>query len=75
MSRPTILRIFPLASAPSMEPWDVSGLSMFEPQISGAMFDYEIPTTEELLELGFQAGGDSPTWPSTSPSWANLGSG
>ena len=49
---------------------------MFEPQISGAMFDYEIPTTEELLELGFQAGGDSPTWPSTSPFLAtHLGSG
>ena len=40
---------------------DVSGLSMFQPQISGAMFEYEIPTTEELLELGYLAGGASPT--------------
>ena len=38
-----------IASTPYMEPRDVSGLSVFQPQISGAMFNYEIPSTEELL--------------------------
>lgn len=47
--------------APPCEPRDVSGFDIFQPKLSGAMFDYRIPTVEEALEQGFQRLGASPT--------------
>ena len=45
----------------SAVPRDVSGFAVFQPQVTGALFEYEIPTTEELIEIGLQAVGASPT--------------
>lgn len=41
-------------------PRDVSAFSLFQPQISGAMFDYEVPDTETVLESGLYGLGASP---------------
>ena len=43
------------------EPRDVAAFTMFRPQISGAMFEYETPTTAEVLKNGLFAAGASPT--------------
>ena len=40
---------------------DVSTFTLLNPQIDGALFDYDIPTTEELLKLGMFGSGVSPT--------------
>lgn len=39
---------------------DVSAITMFHPQVGGALFDYEIPDTERVLELGYLGAGRSP---------------
>ena len=39
----------------------MSGFNVFHPRISGAMFQYDIPTTEELIEQGLYDAGASPT--------------
>ena len=40
---------------------DVSGFAMFHPRIQGAMFEYETPNTETVLETGWHGLGASPT--------------
>ena len=42
-------------------PRDVSALSMLSLNVPGAMFDYEIPNTEEAMASGWHASGLSPT--------------
>ena len=43
------------------KPRDVSRFGMLDPRLEGAMFEYDLPTTEDLLEHGLYAGGASPT--------------
>ncbi len=49
------------AQAVWCEPRDVSDLSLLHPRIEGAMFDYDVPDTEDLLENGLHVAGASPT--------------
>lgn len=39
---------------------DASHFDMFHPDVGGAMFEYTIPTTEEIIERGMHAAGASP---------------
>ena len=52
---------YPCSYEVSCEPRDVSGLTMLNPQVSGAAFEYDFPDAEELLEKGMHAAGASPT--------------
>lgn len=45
----------------SCEPRNISGINIFQPNIAGAMFGYELPTIEQILERGLGATGASPT--------------
>ena len=51
----------PCQSGASCEPRDVAGLTMLQPAVGGAAFDYETPTLETVLENGLHAAGASPT--------------
>lgn len=46
---------------PDTAPRDVSALTMFQPRIEGAMFEYEILSVETLMESGVHGFGASPT--------------
>ncbi len=46
---------------PDTFPRDVSGINFLHPPSSGAMFEYEVPTLEEVLEFGLYGAGASPT--------------
>ena len=39
---------------------DASRFDIFHPDVGGAMFEYAIPTTEEIIERGMHAAGASP---------------
>lgn len=39
---------------------NASSFDMFHPDVGGAMFEYTIPTTEEIIERGMHAAGASP---------------
>lgn len=41
-------------------PRDASRFDMFHPDVGGAMFEYTLPTTEEIIERGMHAAGASP---------------